>query len=239
MNDTIVDIRELRYSYPDGREALNGVTLDLREGETLGIIGANGAGKTTLLLHLNGMIEGAGRSVTVFGLPLEHKNFKTIRRKVGFVFQNPDDQLFSPTVFDDVAFAPLNMALEESAILSRVSGALERVGMAGYEPRSSHHLSQGEKKKIAVATVLSASCELLVLDEPTANLDPRSRRNIINLLGRLVMPKIIAGHDLGMVLDLCTRVAIMEKGRVAAQGKPREIVYDKAIMEQYGLEAMQ
>jgi cobalt/nickel transport system ATP-binding protein len=238
MNDnkSVIIIRSLDFFYPDGRQALKDIDLDVFEGETLGIIGANGAGKTTLLLHMNGILQGSA-NMSVLDMQMNKRNLRAIRSKVGMVFQNPDDQLFSPTVFDDVAFAPLNLDLSKGEVEERVKAALNQVDMAHYENMFPHHLSMGEKKKISVATVLSTMCGILVLDEPTANLDPRSRKNIIELLKQLKVTKIVAGHDMELVMDICTRVVVMDHGKIVAAGKPREILLNKLLMEQHGLEA--
>jgi cobalt/nickel transport system ATP-binding protein len=175
--------------------------------------------------------------MTVLGMQMNKVNLRKIRSQVGMVFQNPDDQLFSPTVFDDVAFAPLNLNLSKEEVEQRVVSALNQVDMAHYENMFPHHLSQGEKKKISIATVLSTMCRILVLDEPTANLDPRSRRNIIELLKQLNVTKIVAGHDMELMIDICTRVIVMDHGKIAASGKPREILLNRLLMEQHGLEA--
>ncbi|PIU55505.1 MAG: cobalt ABC transporter ATP-binding protein, partial [Chloroflexi bacterium CG07_land_8_20_14_0_80_51_10] len=188
--DYAVEIAGLSFQYPDGQKALRGINLAVPVGQTVALIGPNGGGKSTLLLHLNGVLRSNG-VVKVLGLHVEGKNLKWIRSKVGLVFQNPDDQLFSPTVFEDVAFGPTNMGYFPEEIKQRVTRALDWVGMSGYEHRSPHHLSIGEKKRIAIATVLAMSPELLVIDEPTSNLDPRAKWSFIELLGGLPMTKII------------------------------------------------
>jgi len=234
---TVIEINDLTAIYPDGKIALNGVTIDVRDGETVGIVGPNGAGKTTLLLHFNGVLSSAdSKAVRVLGMAVTKKNLHAIRSRVGLVFQNPDDQLFSPTVFDDVAFGPLNLGLAPDDVRARVEGALDKMGMRGYDSRTPHHLSTGEKKKIAVATALALPCEILVLDEPTSNLDPKARRNLIHLLATLPQTKIIAGHDLDLVLRLCSRVIVLDGGAVAAAGAPREIFFDRKFMEFHHME---
>ena len=229
-----VEIESLSFSYPDGHQALKNITLTVYPGETVAIVGPNGSGKSTLLLHLNGILRG-NSIVKVLGLPVTEKNLKEIRRKVGLVFQEPEDQLFSVTVFDDVAFGPINMGYTETEIRERVAQALKWVGMSGYEERSPHHLSVGEKKRLAIATVLSLSPELLVLDEPTSNLDPRSKWSLIGLLRRLPMTKVIASHDLELVKALCSRTIAIDGGVVVADGQTKSILADIPLLKAHGL----
>jgi len=231
----IIEIKDLHYTYPDGKNSLSGIDLDVYENEAVGIVGSNGAGKTTLLLHLNGILQGQG-NVRVLGMEMNGENIKNIRKQVGLVFQNPDDQLFSTTVFDDIAFGPLNAGVPGAEIARTVRGALAQVEMEGYENKTPHHLSTGEKKKISIATVLALPCEVLALDEPTSNLDPHSRKSLIGLLGQLSMAKVIATHDLELVLAICTRVVILHEGKVMAQGEPRAVLGDGRLMESCRLE---
>lgn len=231
----IIEVRGLSYSYPDGRVALRDVDLDIIEGERVGIIGANGAGKTTLLLHLNGILQGDGQ-IKIFGMKMNKKNLRKIRSKVGIVFQDPEDQLFSPTVFDDVSFGPLNMKLPHDVVIERTKDALTQVGMKGFENRSPHHLSFGEKKRISIATVLSMKPEILLLDEPTSNLDPHLRRKLIGLLKGINSTMIIASHDLEMVLEICERVILLNEGKIVTGGKTKEVMGNKELMESNGLE---
>ena len=230
----IIKIENLSFSYPDGQQALTEVSLTVYQGETIALIGPNGAGKSTLFLHLNGILRSNGR-VEVFGGPISDDNLREIRRKVGLVFQNPDDQLFSPTVFDDVAFGPINLGYAEEEVHRSVVKALRWVGMEGYEKRSPHHLSLGEKKRIAIATVLSMSPEILVIDEPTSNLDPRSKWSLIALLKKLPMTRIIASHDLELVRTLCQRVIILDRGQVVAEGTAEQILSDVQLLKNHGL----
>jgi len=232
--DRIVEIENLSFVYPDGCQGLKDISLAVEPGENLAVIGPNGAGKSTLLLHLNGILRG-NSLVKVCGLPVEEKNLKEIRRKVGLVFQDPDDQLFSPTVFDDVAFGPLNLGYSEVEVRQRVAQALEGVGLAGYEKRSSHHLSAGERKRIALATVLSLNPQLLVLDEPTSNLDPRSKWSLIELLRRLPVTKVIAAHDLELVRALCPRTVVLDEGRMVAEGSTVDILDNISLLRAHGL----
>lgn len=231
----VVEIKNLNFVYPDGKKALYDIDMAIYKGESVGIIGPNGAGKTTLLLHLNGVLRGKG-TVKVLGMEVNDGNLRQIRSKVGLVFQDPDDQLFCPTVFDDVAFGPLNLRLPEDVVRSRVKEALQEVGLSGFERRSPHHLSFGEKKRISLATVLSMHPEVLVLDEPTSNLDPRARREQINLLKEIRITKIIAGHDLEMIFGLCGRIIILCGGRIVADGQTKEIIGDRELLEANGLE---
>jgi len=232
--DKIVDIENLSFFYPDGRQGLKDINLVVYSAENLAVIGPNGAGKPTLLLHLNGILRG-NNTIKIFGLPVDEKNMKETRRKVGLVFQDPEDQLFSPTVFDDVAFGPINMGYSELQVKQRVAQALKWVGMDGYEQRSPHHLSVGEKKRAAVATVLSLNPELLVLDEPSSNLDPRSKWALIEVVKRLPMTKIIASHDLELIEALCQRTIILDGGIIVADGSTTNIFNDVTLLRAHGL----
>lgn len=231
----VLSIDHLNFSYPDGHTALRGINLTICQGEKAALVGANGAGKSTLMLHLNGILAGEGH-VQVSGLPVIKTNLGTIRAKIGLVFQNPDDQLFSPTVFEDVAFGPLHMGLPENEVRERVRHALEMVKMSQYADRLSHHLSMGEKKRIAIATVLSMDPEILVLDEPSAGLDPRARRGLINLLRELPQTMLVSTHDMLMVRDLFPRMIIMDEGTIVADGPTLELMEDTALLEAHGLE---
>lgn len=234
MVELAIEIRDLCYSYPDGTPALQGVSFQVERGESLGLIGPNGAGKSTLLLHLNGILRGDGE-VKVGGMPVNDGNLKQIRQLVGLVFQNPEDQLFTPTVLDDVAFGPLTSGLAKEEVEARVAQALEQVGMSGYERRAPHHLSVGEKKRVAIATVLSLQPEILVLDEPTVDLDPRARGRFVRLLEGLPLTKVIAAHDLAVVERLCAKVVVMDQGTIAAQGPTPEILANHHLLAQHGL----
>jgi cobalt/nickel transport system ATP-binding protein len=227
-------IENLYFSYPDGQVALRDVTLQIGRGEKVALVGPNGAGKSTLMLHLNGILNGQGQ-VQVAGLPVTRPNLPVIRARVGLVFQNPDDQLFSPTVFEDVAFGPLHMGLPEDEVRTRVARALEQVGMSEYVDRLSHHLSVGEKKRVAIATVLSMDPEILVLDEPSAGLDPRARRSLITLLRNLPLTMLVSTHDMLMVRELFPRMVIMDEGRIVADGPTEWLMDDAALLEAHGL----
>jgi cobalt/nickel transport system ATP-binding protein len=231
-----IEIRDLKFAYPDGRQALRGVTLRVPPDRKTALVGPNGAGKSTLLLHLNGLLQGEGE-ITVAGIPVPGGDLGRVRAAVGFVFQNPDDQLFSPTVFDDVAFGPLHMGLPEEEVRDRVAQALMAVDLPDFAGRVSHHLSIGEKKRIAIATVLSMKPEILVLDEPTAGLDPRARRNLINYLRDLPMTMLVSTHDMALVAELFPSVAIMDEGQIVAEGPTSKILADKGLLERHGLEA--
>ncbi|HHE41191.1 MAG TPA: ABC transporter ATP-binding protein [Dehalococcoidia bacterium] len=227
----------LSFKYPDGRTALESVSFVVQEGENIGIVGPNGAGKSTLLLHFNGILRAPNGAVKVLGHPLTDSNLKYIRSKVGLVFQDPDDQLFSPTVFDDVAFGPINMGHDEAAVRSAVTRALELVGMSGSETRSPHHLSFGERKRIAIATVLATSPDLLVLDEPTAGLDPAGRYAMIEILRSLPATIIVASHDLDLVNALCRRIILLDSGHMVADGEAARILADTTLLASHGLAA--
>jgi cobalt transport protein ATP-binding subunit len=230
-----VTLDRVSFTYPDGQVALRGVSLHLRAGETLGLLGANGAGKSTLLLHLNGLLRGGG-TIRIGELSLNDRTLPQVRAKVGLLFQNPDDQLFMPTVFEDVAFGPRNQGLPETEVRRRVERALAVAGMSGAERRPPHHLSLGQKKRVALATVLAMECEVLVLDEPTSGLDPRGRRDLARFLTELEQTRIVATHDLEFAVELCDRVAVLCEGEIAAVGDPREILGDAELMERTGLE---
>jgi cobalt/nickel transport system ATP-binding protein len=232
-----IEVHNLSYSYPDGHPALNAVSLRIAPGEKVALVGPNGAGKSTLMLHLNGILTGKG-DIEVCGLKVEQKNFSRVRASIGLVFQNPDDQLFSPTVFDDVAFGPLYQGLGAEETKKRVEAALSAVRMRGYAERVSHHLSVGEKKRIAIATVLSMNPEALALDEPTAGLDPRARRTLINLLRELPITMLVSTHDMKLVQELFPRTIIMDEGQVVADGSTSEILENEELLNAHGLEKM-
>jgi len=232
--EEIVRVDNLSFCYPDGQQALTDISLTIHQGGTVALVGPNGAGKSTLLLHLNGILRSNG-VVKVFGRTVDDKNLKWLRSKVGLVFQNPDDQLFSPTVFDDIAFGPINMGYSETEVRESVTRALDGVGMTGYEQRSPHHLSVGEKKRIAIATVLAMNPEILVIDEPTANLDPGSKWSLIGLLKRLPLTKIVASHDLELVQALCQRTIILDQGKVIVDGATEHIMADIPLLVAHGL----
>ncbi len=230
----VLEIESLHYDYPDGTTALDGVSLTVQEGERIGLIGANGAGKSTLLLHLNGILRGRG-TVRVFGEPVGNSNLDAIRSRVGMVFQNPDDQLFCPTICEDVSFGPRNMRLPEAEVRRRADQALETVGIGHLKNKSPFHLSIGQKKRAALATVLSMDAHILALDEPTSNLDPRGRRELIALLEAFPRTQIVATHDLDLVRHLCTRAVLLDAGRVVADTLPEALLDNHALLEAHGL----
>ncbi len=236
MTEYAVRITRLSYSYPDGTKALEGIDLDVRTGERVALVGPSGAGKSTLLLHLNGVLTGSG-TVRILGQSIDGGNIREVRRKVGMVFQDPNDQLFCPTVFEDVAFGPLNLDVPPDEIPRRVEKALRDVGLEqSMRHRSSHHLSLGERKRAAFAAVLVMEPAILALDEPTSNLDPRNRRHLIELMGGLPATLLLATHDLEMALALCARLVVMERGKIWADGETRALLSDQHLMEEHGLE---
>ncbi|HUJ72897.1 MAG TPA: ABC transporter ATP-binding protein [Verrucomicrobiae bacterium] len=234
-----MEVRDLRFRYHDGVEALRGINLSVAEGECVGLIGPNGAGKSTLLLHLNGILPERPHnapSVFVLGQPVSDANLATVRRHVGMLFQDPDDQLFCPTVFEDVAFGPRQFELAEFDIVARVRAALSKVGLTGFEKRSPHHLSRGEKRRVCLAGVLACEPRVLVLDEPTSDLDPRGRRELKALLRQIPATKIIASHDLELVVELCPRAILLDEGAIVADGATTHLLNDEALMMAHGLE---
>ena len=234
-SEKVIEIKNLSYHYPDGTPALKDIDLEVYRNESVAILGPNGAGKSTFLYHLNGTLMGDGK-VTILGLPVEKKNLKEIRRRVGLVFQNPEDQLFCPTVFDDVAFGPLNMGLDEEKVRRRVERALEMMGLRGFEGRSAHHLSEGEKKRVALATVLSMDSEILVLDEPTDNLDPAGSRTLIERIQLIPQTKVIVTHHLPVAVDLCTRAVLLQGGRKVGDLTTEELLRNRDLLQQFGFD---
>lgn len=236
MSHHIVDVRDLHFTYPDGTPALKGVSFRIEHGGAVALVGGNGAGKSTLLLHLNGCLQAGRGEVRIGDTILTRATAPLARRSVGMVFQNPDDQLFMPTVAEDVAFGPLNAGLPPEQVESRVTSALERVGLTHLRERPPYRLSAGEKRTAAIATVLAMAPDILVMDEPSSNLDPRARRRLIELLGSFEHTKIIATHDLELVVEVCSRVIVLDGGTVAADGPVREILGHDALMRAHGLE---
>jgi len=230
-----IEIQHLTFSYPDGTPALHDVSISISPGEKVALVGPNGAGKSTLILHLNGILKGQG-SVRVCGLDVIKENLGKVRSCVGMVFQSPEDQLFSPTVFDDVAFGPLYQGLSPDEVQRDVDRALDAVHMLAYKKRVSHHLSMGEKKRIAIATVLSMHPEVLVLDEPTGGLDPRSRRSLIHLLNELPLTMLVSTHDMRLVREAFPRMIILDEGQVVADGPTQDLMDNNALLEAHGLE---
>jgi cobalt/nickel transport system ATP-binding protein len=236
MSHHIVEAEDLHFSYPDGTRGLSGVSFHISHGESVALVGANGAGKSTLLLHLNGCLFPQRGRLRIGDIILGPDNLNVVRRSVGMVFQNPDDQLFMPTVFDDVAFGPLNLGFSKAEVERAVARALETAGVAHLAARPPYKLSQGEKRSVSIASVLAMSPDVLVMDEPTSSLDPRSRRRLIELLKTFQHTKIIATHDLDMAMDLCERTIVLHSGRVTADGKTQKILQDERLLRSSGLE---
>jgi cobalt/nickel transport system ATP-binding protein len=233
-----IEIAGLSHAYQDGTQALREVRLNIEAGESVGLIGPNGAGKSTLILHLNGSIANPqAERVRILGLPVVRQHLREVRRKVGIVFQDPEDQLFSPTVFEDVAFGPLNLGHTGAALHARVRRALGDVGIPlELESRLAHHLSYGEKRRIAIATVLAMDAEILALDEPSSNLDPAARRALIVLLQGLPLTKLVATHDLELALEVCRRAVLIDGGRIIADGPTARLLGDAELMAAHRLE---
>jgi len=234
-----IEIAHLKYRYRDGTEALRGVSFCVAAGECVALLGPNGSGKSTLLLHLNGILPekiSADGAVRISGESLSPKNLATVRRDVGLVFQDPDDQLFCPTLAEDVAFGPQQLGLAADEIAWRVTKTLAQVGLAGFEQRATHHLSHGEKRRACLAGVLACEPKILVLDEPTSDLDPRGRREFKALLRDIPATKVIATHDLELAVELCARAIILDRGVVIADGRTAALLADEALMLAHGLE---
>ena len=227
---------DVHYRYPNGYEALCGVSFRITHGEKVALVGANGAGKSTLLLHTNGLLMPSQGEVVMGGITLTRRTLPLVRQSVGLVFQDSDNQLFMPTVEEDVAFGPANMRLEPEEIRRRVTEALDAVGALDLREASPFRLSGGQKKRVAIATVLAMEPSVLVMDEPTSNLDPRARRQIIDLIRRFSHTTLVATHDMEMVLDLCDRTIVMKEGRIVADGSTRHVFGDLALLEECGLE---
>ncbi|MEI6563595.1 MAG: ABC transporter ATP-binding protein [bacterium] len=236
MSHHLVEIKDLHFTYPDGTKALKGVSFRIIHGECVAVIGGNGAGKSTLLEHLNGYLMPTSGEVRVGDFLLTRETARSVRRSVGMVFQDPDDQLFMPTVFEDVTFGPLNLGMSSGEAEKRAVTALERVGMEHLRERPPYKLSAGEKRAVAIATVLSNLPDVLVMDEPSSNLDPRGRRRLIELLKTFKHTRIIATHDLELVVEVCPRVIVLDQGKVVVEGPTVEILGDEALMLRHGLE---
>jgi len=236
MSHHIVEVRDLFCAYPDGTEAIKGVSFRIEHGGAVALVGGNGTGKSTLLLHLNGYLPTTRGEVRIGDIPLTRDTIAAARRAVGMVFQDPDDQLFMPTVAEDVAFGPLNAGLPPDEVERRTIGALERVGMAHLRDRPPYRLSAGEKRAVAIATVLSMTPDILVMDEPSSYLDPRARRRLIELLRSFEHTKIIATHDLELVVEVCSRVIVLDGGKIVADGPTLDILNDEDLLRAHGLE---
>ncbi|HEU4349750.1 MAG TPA: ABC transporter ATP-binding protein [Actinoplanes sp.] len=232
-------IQGLHYAYPDGSPALNGVDLAVAPGERVALLGPNGAGKTTLVLHLNGILHGGSGTVEISGTRVEPRDrgrLAEIRRRVGIVFQDPDDQLFMPTVAEDVAFGPANLGIRGADLRTRVDEALAAVDMSAHRDQVPHHLSFGQRRRVAVATVLAMRPEILVLDEPSSNLDPASRRELAAIVRSLPVTVLMVTHDLPYALELCPRAVILDRGRIVADGNTRDVLVDEDLLRAHRLE---
>ena len=236
IDTPVLDLRSVAFAYPDGHQALFGVDLQVQRGERVAVLGPNGAGKTTLVLHLNGILQPGAGTVSVSGLPVVKDNLAEIRRRVGIVFQDPDDQLFMGSVRDDVAFGPRNLGVRGADLDRQVMTALDMVGMADFVDRPPHHLSFGQRRRVAVATVLVMEPEIVVLDEPSSNLDPASRRELADILTGLDVTLMMVTHDLPYALQLCPRAIVLSDGIVAAEGSTFDILTDDALMKSHRLE---
>lgn len=230
-----IEIKNFSYKYPDGTAALSDISLSVEHGQKVALIGPNGAGKSTLLLAMAGFVKGDGK-VFIDGLELNKENLKKIRTSLGSCLENPDDQLFMPTLFDDVAFGPLNMGLTAEEVKKRVADALMIVGLTGMADKAPHHLSAGQKRAAAIATILSMSPKIITLDEPNSSLDPRNRNNLIKLLRTLSQTLIIATCNMDFAAELADRAVLLDNGRIVADGDAKEIMWDSELMTQHGLE---
>jgi len=231
-----LEISNLTYEYPDGYKALNEISFDLEEGDSLGILGPNGAGKTTLILHLNGILGELDGSIKLNNLEFVEDNLAEIRKTVGVVFQDPDDQLFMPTVLEDVMFGPKNFGFSEEASRENAEEALKMVGMNDYQEKAPHHLSFGQKRKVAIASVLASKPQLLVLDEPSSNLDPSSRRELIDILLSLEISIVLVTHDLPMALEICPKSIVVNSGLITENGKTKDLLTNNKVMKENRLE---
>lgn len=235
MADPLIELAGLEFSYPDGRKALRGINLTVGAGERVAVLGANGAGKSTMLLQLIGILKPQSGTIRICGIELSGKTVRQVRKKLGLVFQVPDDQLFCTSLYDDIAFGPRNMGVPEVEVKARVAKALSAVGLEGFGERMAYHLSPGEKKRASIATVLSMDAECLALDEPTSMLDPRARREMSTLLKSLPQTQLIVTHDLDLARDACTRGVIVDAGQVVADGDVATLLDDEALLVRHGL----
>jgi cobalt/nickel transport system ATP-binding protein len=236
MNGTAINVNDLNFTYPDGTKVLNGINLNIKKGESVAIVGPNGAGKSTFLLHLNGILMANSGDVEIFGTRIAKDTLKKVRQKVGIVFQNPDDQLFCPTVYEDIAFGPLNMKLSHEEIDERVHDALTLLNIEELKDKSAHHLSFGQRKRVAIATVLSMRSDILVFDEPSSNLDPMTKRKLITAINDLDATKLIVTQDLFMAAEICDRAVIINKGVVIKDAGIKKILSDEELLEENNLE---
>ena len=226
----MLEFRNVSFSYEAGIPVIDNLNFSIRKGETVGLIGANGAGKSTIMKLMLGLLQGEGQ-ILVDGLPVEKKNLPVIRQKIGFVLQDSDNQMFMPTVYEDMIFGPLNYGLSKEEAETRVDRILGDLDLEGLKHRHNHKLSGGEKRMAAIATILAMEPEMIVMDEPSTALDPCNRRTVINTINRLSQTKLIASHDLDMILDTCQRVILLSHGRIAADGDTDTILRDKALLE--------
>lgn len=234
--ENIISVSDLSFGYDSKRKVLENINFQLKKGESVGLIGANGVGKSTILRILVGLNTGFQGDVMVNNIPLEKKNLKTIRKNIGYVFQDADSQLFMSTVFDDVAFAPRNYGMSEAEVNEKTMEALKVVHIEQLKDKQIYKLSGGEKKLASIATILSTEPDVILMDEPSVALDPKNRRNLINILNRLNQAKIIASHDLNMIMDTCERTILLSDGKIIKDGNTKEILLDKELMEESGLE---
>ncbi len=232
----IIHIENLHFTYPDGTVALRGVTLDIEEGESIGLVGKNGSGKSTLIKHLNGLYFPEKGQIVIDGLPLTEENITAIRAKLGIVFQDPDNQLFCPTVYDDVAFGPLNMDMEEKVIAQKVRQALKKMDLFDLADRSPHELSFGQRKRAAIATILSLHPKVMIFDEPTSNLDPKNEAVIADILAHLLCTRIIISHDLPILYQTCPKIVIMKEGIIDKILSIEEFLSDRQLLREHGLD---
>lgn len=236
MSHHKIILEQVAYTYPDGKEALNGISFEIHHGESVAIVGANGAGKSTLLLSLVGILFPNSGDIIIGDVPVTKQTLSLVRQKIGFTFQNADDQLFNATVYDDVAFGPRNYKLSEDEVKKRVDKALDIVGVSHLKDRPPYKLSGGEKRSVSIAAVLSMEPDILLMDEPSAALDPKSRRRLINLLKDFKHTKVITTHDLDLVLDVCDRTIVLGNGQVLADGPTIELLNDEKLLSNCGLE---
>jgi cobalt/nickel transport system ATP-binding protein len=236
MSHHIIDFNNVHFKYPDGTYALKGINFRITHGESVGIVGANGAGKSTLISHMNGYLMPSEGTIIIGDLKLDKTTLGDARKSVGIVFQNPDDQLFMPTVFEDVAFGPLNLGMPGERVIERVNEALHTVGCSDLKDKPPHHLSLGQKRSVSIASVIAMQPDILVMDEPAASLDPRARRNLINLLNEFKHSKIIASHDLDLILDVCERCIVIGDGKVRADGTAKDILLNEELLKDNHLE---
>lgn len=235
MSHHLIQFRDVHYRYPNGCEALRGVSFRITHGQKVALVGSNGAGKSTLLLHVGGLLFPSSGTINIGDTPVCRKTLPLVRRSVGLVFQNPDDQLFMPTVEEDVAFGPLNMGLPVEEVERRVESALDSVGALDLRECAPYRLSGGQKKSVSIATVLSMEPDVLILDEPSANLDPRARRRVIDIIADFSHTVLIATHDMELVRELCPRTIVMCDGRVAADGPTLDVMSDGELLSACGL----